>query len=349
MTLRLLALAALASAAIGLAAPPAGAQVTSAGLYQVQPGDTLYRIARANGLGVDELKTLNGLADNTISVGQTLRLTDGAPVAIGMAPPPEPPVGVGEAVPATPRPDAPVHVVSPGETLFRIALRYGTTVGTLRRLNGITGDQIEVGQRLVVADGAAAPSAPTAGGGPARPAVAAPIGTLTPNNRWSIENTTVPSDLVHFVEPGETLYSVAASRGVSMDELVANNSLSTAPLEPGKILYLPRASRPPTTDAVLPDVADAGLALVYPDVMSGRRTASGESYDPLQFTASHRTLPFGTLLLVTNPGSGRTTFVRVIDRGPVSQSYLIELSAAAASALDLDPNAARRVELRELP
>lgn len=343
MTFRLFALCALA-----LAALPAAAQTS--GLYQVQPGDTLFRIARTNGLGVDELKELNGLTDNTISVGQTLRLTPAAPMGAGASPTPQgPDVGVGETLPQTPTPDAQtVHVVTPGETLFRIALRYGTTVDAIRGLNSIQGDQIEVGQRLVVrTDAAAAPAAPTAGA--SRPAAAAPIGTLNPTNRWSIDNTTIPADLAHFVEPGETLYSIAATRRVPLTELVANNSLTTAPLEPGQILYLPGASQPPTSDAGLPAVVDDGLALVYPDVMSGRRTASGESYDPLDFTASHRTLPFGTILLVTNPGSGRTTFVRVIDRGPVSQAYLIELSAAAASALELDPNAARRVELRELP
>ncbi|NNF58775.1 MAG: septal ring lytic transglycosylase RlpA family lipoprotein, partial [Rhodothermaceae bacterium] len=81
----------------------------------------------------------------------------------------------------------------------------------------------------------------------------------------------------------------------------------------------------------------------------GRPLASGQDYDPTELTASHRTLPFGTVILVTNPASGRSTFVRVMDRGPVSQSYLIELSAQAAQVLALDPNAARRVELRMLP
>ena len=83
--------------------------------------------------------------------------------------------------------------------------------------------------------------------------------------------------------------------------------------------------------------------------MRGRPTESGEPYDPLAFTLSHRTLPFGTVVLVTNPASGRSTFARVTDRGPVSRSYLVELSAAAATALSLDPNAARRVEIRSLP
>lgn len=346
---RFLALAAVLLLAV---APPAAAQSAGGGLYVVQAGDTLFRIARTNGLSIDELKALNGLADNTISVGQTLRLSAAASApAPGTVPAvPTTAVGVGIEVPGTPTPDPPgrgpdaasdaVHVVTPGETLFRIAMRYDTSVDALRRLNGIRGDQIEVGQRLVVG---------RAGGTASGPAPEIGAGTLNPTNRWAIDNTTVPADLVHYVEPGETLYSIAALRGVALSALVANNALTTAPLEAGQILYLPQAARPRLDVQPLPPLDDSGLALVYPDVMAGRQTASGEAYDPLAFTASHRSLPFGTVLLVTNPTSGRTTFVRVIDRGPVSQAYLIELSAAAASALELDPNAARRVDLRRMP
>lgn len=344
MTARLL----LATFALLLACAPARAQNAGGGLYVVQAGDTLFRIARGNGLSVDELKSLNGITGNEISVGQTLRLSAAAGTQTpGTAPLVETPItGVGETLPNTPtrgpeQSSDVVHVVSPGETLFRIALRYQTSVEALRRLNNIQGDQIAVGQRLVVGrggSGTAAPATPRLGPAP-----------LNPTNRWAIDNTTVPADLVHYVEPGETLYGIAALRGVPLSELVSNNALTTAPLEAGQILYLPRAARPRLGEAALPELLDSGLALVYPDVMAGRTTASGETYDPLQFTASHRTLPFGTVLLVTNPDSGRTTFVRVIDRGPISQAYLIELSAAAASALELDPNAARRVDVRRTP
>lgn len=332
---------------------PLAALAQSASTYVVQPGDTLFRISRAHGLSVEELRELNGLEGNTIAVGQTLRLTDRVPMprptpppdtAVPTPPVPQPPVAV---IPATP-PDEPtprgptggaaVHVVEAGETLFRIALRYDTSVDELRRLNRIQGDRIEVGQRLVVGAG---------GAGGARPDAAVPVATRRP---WSITDTTVPADLIHYVEPGETLYSIAAALDVDVDALASSNALSTAPLEPGTPLYLPRAVNPAEAARdPLPPVEAEGLALVYPDVMSGRQTESGEFYDPLDFTLSHREYPFGTVVLVTNPASGRSTFARVIDRGPVSQAYLVELSAAAATVLELDPNAARRVELRRIP
>ena len=135
-----------------------------------------------------------------------------------------------------------------------------------------------------------------------------------------------------------------------MDDLARMNALSTAPLDPGTALRLPVPVNPAVAARTeMPPADEEGLALVYPDVMSGRPTESGQAYDPLDFTVSHRDLPFGTVLLVTNPASGRSTFVRVTDRGPVSRTYLVELSAAAATALQLDPNAARQVELRRLP
>lgn len=345
---------------------PSVALAQQATTYVVQPGDTLYRISRAHGLTVDELRALNDIEGTYISVGQTLRLTDRVAMP-RQTPPPERPVeGVGERIPERPTPDGPartevpvtptrpatetptprgpatsgsaVHVVTAGETLFRIALRYDTTVDELRRLNGIQGDVIEVGQRLVVGRG-----------GAARPATGAPV-ALGPAREWSITNTTLPADLVHFVEPGETLYSIAYDLGLAVDDLARINALSTAPLEPGTALRLPTPVNPAVAARTeMPPADEAGLALVYPDVMSGRPTESGEAYDPLDFTVSHRDLPFGTVLLVTNPASGRSTFARVTDRGPVSRTYLVELSAAAATALQLDPNAARQVELRRLP
>ncbi len=361
--IRFLALAVALLAPVALA-PAALAQ--SADRYVVQQGDTLYRISRSNGLTVERLRELNGIEGTTIEVGQTLRLTDRvprpAPLPRPEAPEPAPdrpaqdrpaqdqpaparaPAAPSVPVPVTqlsaPRDAATepvVHVVTAGETLFRIALRYDTSVDELRRLNGVSGDQIEIGQRLVVTTGGPA-------GGPGR-AVA-----LGPARPWSITDTAMPADMVHFVEPGETLYSIASTLGLSADDLARTNALTTAPLRPGTMLRLPEAVNPALAARTdLPPAAEAGLALVYPDVMRGRLTESGEAYDPLAFTLSHREIPFGTVVLVTNPASGRSTFARVIDRGPVSRAYLVELSAAAAEALELDPNAARRVELRRIP
>src|SRR5690606_15379081 len=122
----------------------------------------------------------------------------------------------------------------------------------------------------------------------------------------------------------------------------------TAPLPAGTLVVLPdsagivhyRRPAPP------PEADETGLALVYPDSYEGRETISGEPYDPAALTASHRTLPFGTVLHATLPATGRTPPVRVAGRGPVGGGFLVAPSGAAARAVGQDPGAAEEVELR---
>ena len=78
-----------------------------------------------------------------------------------------------------------------------------------------------------------------------------------------------------------------------------------------------------------------GEASYYADRFAGKRTASGEAYDPSDFTAAHRSLPFGTRVRVTNAASGRSVVVRINDRGPWDKSRLIDISRAAASEIGL--------------
>jgi peptidoglycan lytic transglycosylase len=76
----------------------------------------------------------------------------------------------------------------------------------------------------------------------------------------------------------------------------------------------------------------AGVTAYYSLDYSGH-TASGERYDPNKFTCAHRTLPFGTKLLVTDPRSKRSVTVVVNDRGPFSKGRVLDLSLAAAKQL----------------
>jgi rare lipoprotein A len=78
-----------------------------------------------------------------------------------------------------------------------------------------------------------------------------------------------------------------------------------------------------------------GLASWYGPGFHGRATASGELYDSRDLTCAHRTLPFGTRVLVRNLENGRTCWVRVNDRGPFVDGRVIDLSYSAASALDI--------------
>ena len=75
-----------------------------------------------------------------------------------------------------------------------------------------------------------------------------------------------------------------------------------------------------------------GIASYYDKNYSGK-TASGEKYDQAKFTAAHRTLPFGTRVVVTDVKTKRSVTVRVNDRGPFIKGRVIDLSYAAAAEM----------------
>jgi rare lipoprotein A len=86
--------------------------------------------------------------------------------------------------------------------------------------------------------------------------------------------------------------------------------------------------------AALP-ASETGLASWYGYPYHGRAAADGEIYDMEKMTAAHRTLPFGTWVRVTNLSNGKTTEVRITDRGPFVDGRVIDLSKAAAREVDL--------------
>lgn len=77
----------------------------------------------------------------------------------------------------------------------------------------------------------------------------------------------------------------------------------------------------------------SGLASYYFEPQS---TASGERFNPNELTAAHKTLPFGTRVRVTNRHNGKSVVVRINDRGPFVKGRVIDLSRAAARAINVD-------------
>jgi rare lipoprotein A len=73
----------------------------------------------------------------------------------------------------------------------------------------------------------------------------------------------------------------------------------------------------------------------YGEELAGSRTASGETFNPEGMTAAHRSLPFGTCLMVGNPNTGKSVAVRVNDRGPFTSGLSLDISRAAARAIGM--------------
>lgn len=120
-------------------------------------------------------------------------------------------------------------MVQAGDTLFSIAIRFGTTVEAIRQANNLTGDTIYVGQTLVIpAGGAPAPGAPT----------------------------------VHIVQAGDTLFSIALRYGVTVEAIKAANGLGSDFIYVGQRLVIPAGGQPSTPGQVRYHVVQPGDTLL---------------------------------------------------------------------------------------
>jgi LysM repeat protein len=158
--------------------------------YIVQPGDTLYSIAVRYDMTTDEIMALNGITDPaSLQVGQKLIIVPGEAATT--------PIPSGQET---------VHVVQRGENLFRIALKYGTTVEAVAGRNGIVNPSlIRTGQKLFI-----------------------PGGTSPP-----------PSGDVHIVRPGQNLYRISLIYGTTVQAIMQANNLSSTVIYVGQRLRIP--------------------------------------------------------------------------------------------------------------
>ncbi|WP_343343990.1 septal ring lytic transglycosylase RlpA family protein [Sphingomicrobium sp. XHP0239] len=89
-------------------------------------------------------------------------------------------------------------------------------------------------------------------------------------------------------------------------------------------------------------------ASYYGARFAGRPTANGERFDPSAMTAAHRTLPFGTMVEVTNTANGKTVTVRINDRGPFHGNRAIDLSRGAAEKIGMIASGHGTVTIRTI-
>ena len=89
-------------------------------------------------------------------------------------------------------------------------------------------------------------------------------------------------------------------------------------------------------------------ASYYGRAWNGRKTACGEVFNTDSFTCAHKTLPFGTMLKVTNKKNGKSVIVRVTDRGPYINGRIIDLTLAAAQKIDMVHSGVVPVEIAQV-
>ncbi len=101
----------------------------------------------------------------------------------------------------------------------------------------------------------------------------------------------------------------------------------------------------PVAEAQPTGPAQVGHASYYARHFTGRRMANGQRFDPASETVAHRTLPFGTVVRVTNLDNGRTATARVLDRGPWIRGRIVDVSPRIARDLDMIRAGIARVEV----
>lgn len=152
-------------------------------LYIVKTGDTLYSIARRYNTSVDELVKLNNLSSRVLSIGQQLRI----------------PINVDNS-----SSDYVIYSVKVGDNLYSIAKNNGVTVDQIKELNNLTSNLLSIGQQLKI----------------------------------PISNTSSDSDnyQTYVVKSGDNLYKIANTYGMSVDELMQLNNLTSTNLSIGQVL-----------------------------------------------------------------------------------------------------------------
>jgi len=195
---------------------------TSGGNYIVQPGDTLYSIARRSGMSLNTLLSINGLSQSSVIFpGQSLTVgqSDGRTVSAGYTP---------SKTTATSTSTSGTYTVQAGDTLYSIARRSGMSLNTLLSINGLSQSSvIRPGQTLSVSGNASQATATQVSYQSA--------GASTSNGTYT-------------VKAGDTLYRIAYNHGISLTTLLSINGLSeTSTIRPGQQLVVSGSAKATTS------------------------------------------------------------------------------------------------------
>lgn len=200
----------------------------SGNYYVVQSGDSLWKIANKYGITVNELKNLNGLVSNNLSVGQILEVPSSSSDSGGSG----------------------TYTVKSGDSLWKIANQYGLTVSELKSLNGLTSDNLSIGQVLKVSSKQNDSNTYTVKAGDSLWNIANKYGItvselknlngLVSDNLSIGQVLKVPSaGNTYVVKSGDSLWSIANRYGITVDELKNLNGLTSNTLMIGQVLNLP--------------------------------------------------------------------------------------------------------------
>lgn len=210
--------------------------------YVVKKGDTLWSIARAYGLTVEKLKSLNNLTSNNLTIGDSLIVKDSS----------------GNSDNSSSVDNNKYYIVKKGDSLYSIARRNNMTVDELKSLNNLTSNILSIGQKLIISSGSNVPNnVYVVKKGDTLWSIANNFNVSVndlknannkSNNSLSIgEQLIIPgkstgenvSTTIYTVKSGDNLYSIARRYNVTVNEIKSLNNLSSNLLSIGQKLSIP--------------------------------------------------------------------------------------------------------------
>ena len=256
------------------------------------------------------------------------------------------------------------HVVQKKENLNMLAEKYGTTVNEIKRVNNLRSINLQIGQILKIPGKAAEEQqqpAQTAQAPVAQPKAETPIKTAIPaENRYKkpeqapakkeTSNEKQEEFLEHTVASNETIYSIATTYKMTMDQLKAKNNLTDNALHVGQKLvirgqrpvksaYSPIAAHPDTLNSIKDPTLRHPASRYGLNQMDEKGTGvwiADSDLDPSKMLVLHRTAPIGTVMKITNPMTNRSTFAKVVGKFTENEStkdVIIVMTKAVADAL----------------
>ena len=227
---------------------PITPEVPQSNTYTVKSGDSLYAIARNFNTTVDDIKKLNNLTSNNLSLGQKLLIPTN-----------------NTETPTTPQvPQSNTYTVKSGDSLYAIARNFNTTIDAIKTLNNLTSNNLSLGQKLLIpTNNTETPTTPqvpqsntyTVKSGDSLYAIARNFNTtvdaiktlnnLTSNNLSLGQKLLIPTNnnnnnLSYTVKSGDNLYAIARNFNTSVDAIKKLNNLTTNNLSIGQTLLIPR-------------------------------------------------------------------------------------------------------------
>ncbi|GGL49521.1 LysM peptidoglycan-binding domain-containing protein [Sporolactobacillus putidus] len=184
-------------------------QQPSSAVYTVKSGDSLWAIGQSYGISVSALKSMNGLGSDIIYPGQQLKVSSSASAASAPSASAQAPAAGQSSGSSS------VYTVKSGDSLWAIGQSYGISVSALKSMNGLGSDLIYPGQQLKVAS-SAAPAA-------------------------SVQNSSSASTGGSYqVKTGDSLWEIATLHGITVNQLMRANNLSSIIIFPGQQLVIPQ-------------------------------------------------------------------------------------------------------------